>query len=388
MEQHQPEIHLELELGYKIGKLTFERAGYFKPTDHAKKERYLYLFKCECGNSILLPEEEIGEITHCGCERYSSIKSSEINEKIRSIYYRTVSSCNNPKEKTFSKNGMNGVRIYTKWKFDYGAFQKWALENGYEDGYILDRKDRNGDFVPNNCIWVNLHEFLKGRRPDADRDKLNQVEEFKKTLKVGNKIGVCTILDFDEVHITLQCECGITFIKPIREIVSAKYSVCRHNRNPGMEGTKGGYIHGMTDTRLFNIWDTFKGRCYRKTHKSYARYGGRGIRVCDEWKDDFMNFYNWAMNNGYKDDLTIDRIDVNKDYCPENCRWISPRDQQNNRRNTIYVRGKPLADVCRELGLPRNAIYRRISDGWDPETALTTPLKTLKPYAAYGSKKK
>ncbi|MBU9728066.1 hypothetical protein [Diplocloster modestus] len=135
------------------------------------------------------------------------------------------------------------------------------------------------------------------------------------------------------------------------------------------------YIHGKSSTRLHGIWRGMKMRCYNKKSSSYDRYGERGIRVCAEWKDDFKVFYDWSIRNGYDDTKSIDRIDVNGNYSPDNCRWVDEITQANNKRNNNIViahgEAHSLSEWSRISGIDRKTLSDRIRKlGWTLEKAL------------------
>ena len=119
-------------------------------------------------------------------------------------------------------------------------------------------------------------------------------------------------------------------------------------------------------SKLYNAWANMKYRCYNKDALEYSSYGGRGIRVCDEWIK-FKPFEKWALENGYAEGLTLDRIDVNGNYEPSNCRWIERSRQSRNKRDTIYVEyngeKRPLIDLCEELGVSYSRAIWRIKNG-------------------------
>ena len=124
-----------------------------------------------------------------------------------------------------------------------------------------------------------------------------------------------------------------------------------------------------------------KNRCYYKRSIEFDRYGGRGIKVCTEWREDFKNFSDWAITNGYADNLTIDRIDVNGDYCPENCRWATPKEQNNNRRDNHFLthngRTQTISQWAKELKINESTIGTRLWRGYSVEKALA-PARNYK----------
>ena len=141
--------------------------------------------------------------------------------------------------------------------------------------------------------------------------------------------------------------------------------------------------HEKSNTRLYKIYVHMKQRCYNKKDKNYIYYGARGIKICDNWLYNFMNFYKWAFETGYKDNLTIDRIDVNGDYEPNNCRWATRKEQANNQTSNrlITYNGitKNISKWAEEYNIPYEILQNRITKhGWDIEKALTQPIRHLK----------
>ena len=143
--------------------------------------------------------------------------------------------------------------------------------------------------------------------------------------------------------------------------------------------------HGKSNERIFWVWRGMKLRCYVPSNNRYNRYGGRGIKVCDDWLGEHgaENFINWALQNGYADNLTIDRIDNDGNYEPSNCRWVTQKEQANNRRSNhiLEFNGKKqtMKQWADELGIKYTTLKRRIlAYHWSVEKALTTPTQKHK----------
>ena len=154
----------------------------------------------------------------------------------------------------------------------------------------------------------------------------------KKPIVAGQKYGRLTPIQYDSGFKKWECvcECGtLVFVKSAAlNNGNTRSCGCLQKDISRNIGTK----HGMSDSKLQRVWSGMKQRCYNPNNKSYHYYGGKGIKVCDEWKEDFQAFYDWAMSNGYKEGLTIDRIDVNGNYEPSNCRWVTQKQNNENRR--------------------------------------------------------
>ena len=159
--------------------------------------------------------------------------------------------------------------------------------------------------------------------------------------------------------------------------MNASYVTSGHSKTCGCGKTHHGAItHGESKTRLYVIWGIMKERCLSSSDR-YKRYSGRGIKVCDEWNN-YENFASWARANGFEEDLGIERIDNDGDYCPENCKWIKRPLQARNRETTLWVeyQGKTmsLAEACEIAQVPYKRAFSRIKYmNWPVERALTIP---------------
>lgn len=162
-------------------------------------------------------------------------------------------------------------------------------------------------------------------------------------------------------QVLCKCEyCGETSIQDLSGLIRYKRQCsCQGNVN---------IVDDKIDKKLRNSWSHAKNRCNNPNDPRYLSYGFRGIKMCIEWENNFKLFKQWALENGFKEELTLDRIDVNDDYSPDNCRWVSQEVQQNNRTNNKYytIKGetKTLAQHSKELGIEKSKLLYRIKHNW------------------------
>lgn len=170
-----------------------------------------------------------------------------------------------------------------------------------------------------------------------------------------------------------KCDCGNYTITGSNELTTGITKSCGCLKFERRNST-----HNLSKTRLYRIWSKMKDRCLRENNPAYKWYGGRGIEVCDEWLNDFVNFYNWSIKNGYVDGLSIDRIDVNGNYEPSNCKWIPLKEQALNTRTTKFLtykgETKTVSEWCEITGLKRTTLLNRIRIGYSPEECFEVPL--------------
>ena len=196
---------------------------------------------------------------------------------------------------------------------------------------------------------------------DLTGQKFGRVTAIKRIDEPGQSKWICV------------CDCG-------KKIVAASNNLLRGNTNScgcyqRERTSKAKRIHGERKTRLYTIWVDMRARCSRKSEPSYKNYGERGISVCKEWNDSFLKFKEWAIENGYSEDLTIDRIDVNGNYCPENCRWATAKEQANNKRTNLYITingtTHTATEWCEINGIKYSTAMRRRQRGWPLEKAVS-----------------
>ena len=193
----------------------------------------------------------------------------------------------------------------------------------------------------------------------------------------GMQFGRITVLNVAYIkkghkYYNCVCECGNAKVISGSHLASGASKSC--GCMVGIRNIERFTTHGQSKSRLYRIWRGIKNRCLNPNDTNYPYYGGRGITISDEWLNNFEAFQAWSQNNGYDESLTIDRIDVNGNYEPNNCRWVNRKVQARNKRDNhlVTINGitKYITDWVEESPVSLTTIYQRIRDGWTVEDAI------------------
>lgn len=200
----------------------------------------------------------------------------------------------------------------------------------------------------------------------------------------GQKFGRLLVVSFDECksrygvsYYLCKCDCGNT--KSIRGNLLKNGSIQSCTCLQKERTSQASITHGDSASKLYRVWYGIKSRCYNRNSSAYKWYGERGIKICDEWMK-YENFKSWSITNGYRIGLTIDRINVNGNYEPNNCRWATVKEQCNNMRKNITITHNGFTLTPPQwselIGINPQILRWRKSHGWSDEKIITTPINT------------
>nr|WP_297873513.1 hypothetical protein [uncultured Blautia sp.] len=304
-----------------------------------------YLCKCDCGNEKIVKTGKLnsGEVKSCGCMKAKDLTGKRFGRL-------TV----------IKKDHIHIVPSGGKyWKY------LCKCDCGNEVS-VLSNSLRNGAVVSCGCYRKErLHEKTFKNLSGGRYGRWLVLEEFK--------------MENEKTYWLCQCDCGT------RKYVRADQLLSGDSKSCGCLTVNSATTHGLSKKRIYQIWSHMIQRCENRNATSYKDYGERGISVNYEWHD-FRKFYEWSIENGYADHLSIDRINVNGNYEPSNCRWVDSKTQANNRRNNHYVKINGIVHTLKQWSeiscVPYGTICQRIRNGWNEEAAIFTVVGSVKKYEA------
>ena len=189
---------------------------------------------------------------------------------------------------------------------------------------------------------------------------------------IGKKFGRLTVVEYvgkdknKKSMFLCKCDCGKSKVVNRNNLVTGTTKSCGCIKVELLKSKSKKYSKN-THEKLYNTWTGMKQRCYNSNAERYPIYGARGIEICDEWKNSFVDFAEWALSNGYQEGLSIDRIDPNGNYEPSNCRWATIDEQSNNKRSSIKLvvdnQKMTVAELSKKLGVPYSTMYSRVKAG-------------------------
>lgn len=315
--------------GQRFGNLTV-----INRDENTKSGTVRWICKCDCGKTVGVSSGNLqsGNTKSCGCKKGEMIgkKLTKDLAGMKFGYYTVLK----------KQPPVNGKTVFL-CQCDCGV-QRNVLSTNLIRG------------LTKSCGCKSSEMLSKTNKIDISGERYGKLAVIK---MLPNTIG--------DAKFECKCDCGNKIIVRAPELKNNKTKSC---------GCLLRKSSGLSGDRIYREWINIRQRCKNKKHTSYKDYGGRGIEVCDEWDDSFINFYEWAINNGYTDDLSIDRIDVNGNYEPSNCRWVTIKQQNNNKRNTVFItyngQTKSVSEWSEVTGISTSVLYRRKKYGWPDESCI------------------
>jgi hypothetical protein len=308
--------------------------------------------KCDCGKIVTVTLSNLvsGGTKSCGCynlevisERTTTHGLSKLPEYY--VYKDMVGRCYNSNIRNYKNYGARGITVCSEWKNNPTSFVDWANLTGYKKGLSIDRIDVNGNYTPENCRWATSIEQGRNKRSNI----YVEINGESKTLIEWTELsGVSS----NTIHNRLKR--GVSGEDLLKKVNKSSNKRSDRDRLRGV---------------LFGVIR----RCKNIEHKAYKDYGGRGITVCNEWIENLDGFCDWALLSGYEENLTLNRIDNNGNYTPENCQWVTTKIQNRNKRNNVILTYNGItqtqADWAEELNISTPALRYRIYSGM-PESKI------------------
>ncbi|MBN3906739.1 MAG: hypothetical protein HWQ35_09315 [Nostoc sp. NMS1] len=383
--------------------LTGLQFGYWKIIRKGQSVKYakcsVTLWECLCTfkqcnviKFVRRPDLISGRSTSCGCFRADQLSSSLLKHgnsikgeesRLYRIWKGMKSRCK-PSYRQRKDYYDRGISLCQEWDNGFQIFLQWSLKNGYDDSKTIDRIDNNLGYCPENCRWVSQQEQSCNTR----RNRYFEYEGETKHLSEWARDPRCKVkLGTLKARVTkYEWPFYKALTTPtVQEKLTIKIISVDYIENK-IYLSNGKIINNLTEhpkAPLYRIWDSIKQRCSNPNNHAYKNYGGRGIKICQEWNDSFEEFKNWAIKQGYHDyqGWSIDRINVNESYLPQNCRLIKREEQVNNRRvSRLYTYAgetKSLSQWAKDprCRVKRGTLRERLELGWDFQKSLLTPCR-------------